>query len=148
MVPLKPELPLVPELPDVPLVPELPEVPLVPELPEVPLVPELPEVPLEPDVPSVPDEPLVPELPLVPEEPLLTVTVGVNCVALAQFLPSSLLRQLTLVVDQIPTVTVLAPVVVKLYYINPAYRPVAAPLWLTPPAAIKYSLPGINVPLS
>ena len=100
---------------------QLPVTPLKPELPLVPdepLEPDVPELPLVPDEPL---EPLVPELPLVPEEPLLTVTVGVNCIALAQVLPSSLPRQLALVVDQIPTVTVLAPVVVKLYDINPPY---------------------------
>ena len=105
----------------VPLVPDVPEEPDVPDVPEEPDVPEDPEVPEEPDVPDVPEDPEDPEAPVAPVAPLFTVTVGVNCVACAQVLPSSLLINSEGVVDQAPTVTVLEPVVVKLYDINPPY---------------------------
>ena len=109
---------LVPLVPDVP---EDPEDPSVPEEPDVPEDPEDPSVPEEPDVPDVPEDPEDPEAPVAPVAPLFTVTVGVNCVACAQVLPSSLLINSEGVVDQAPTVTVLEPVVVKLYDINPPY---------------------------
>ena len=121
LVPELPDVPLLPLVPDEPLVPFEPLDPDVPELPLEPDVPELPVPPLVPDVPPLPDEPFEPDVPLEPDVPSLTVTVGVNNVALAQVLPSSLAIAFALVVDQIPTVTVLVPVVVKLYDINPLY---------------------------